>query len=76
MNLATLELGQGLLDPFLGHGEGLGDGLDPVQSGKVQHLPVNRSGGDEGTLDGDPVGDEGHVGDGKVAVRYGEGVDL
>ena len=75
MNLSTLQLSNSLGNSLLGHGELFNDRLASVQSGKLQHLPVNRSGSDQRPLDGDSVGEEGHVGDGKVTLGDTERVD-
>jgi hypothetical protein len=47
-----------------------------VESGELEHVVVDRAGGDNAALDGQTVADEGHLGDLEVAVVDAEGEDL
>jgi len=53
----------------------LGDGLDLVVGGELQHSLVDEAGSDDGALDGEALGEETHVGDLEVTLVDGEGED-
>lgn len=53
----------------------LGDGLDLVVGGELQHSLVDVAGSDDGTLDGETLGEKTHVGDLEVTLVDGEGED-
>lgn len=74
-HLTILKLLHGLLDTLLAHGEFLNDGLDVVVSGESQHVSVDMSGGDQGTLDLELILDDWHVWDVHVSVGDSQWVD-
>lgn len=53
----------------------LGDGLDLVVGGELEHSLVDEARSDDGTLDSETLGEETHVGDGEVTVGDGKRED-
>ena len=47
-----------------------------MEGGELEHVVVDRAGGDDAALDRETVGDESHLGDLEVAVVDAEGEDL
>jgi hypothetical protein len=74
-HLTGSELLDGLVAALLGEGELLNDGLDLVVGGELEHAVLDVPGGDEGSLDGETVDEEVHVGDGEVAASNAERED-
>lgn len=72
-HLALVESLAGGLDALDGHGEGVEHGLDAVAGGELEHAAVGGAAGDDGALDSDALGQEGHVGDDEVARLDGKG---
>jgi hypothetical protein len=74
-DVALIKVLHGLFNALLSHLVVLGDGLDLVVGGKLQHSLVDVTGSNNAALDGQTLGEETHVRDREVTVGNGERED-